>query len=90
MSHSIDIKAVNTDISAASGRIEHHKCDFSGAFFEFPGNSRKGHRFFIGVFRKLSIYFLGQAGVSGSLTLSDAPAFFVFRKLSFGNPEGSE
>ena len=38
-------------------------------------NSGKGHRFFIGVFRKLSTYFYRQAGVSGSLTLSDAPAF---------------
>ena len=28
--------------------------DLSGAFFEFSWNFRKGHRFFIGVFRKLS------------------------------------
>ena len=50
----IDIIAVQTDIPARQQKIYAVYCDLSGDFFEFSWNSRKGHRFFIGVFRKLS------------------------------------
>lgn len=58
---------VNTD---ATGEL-------SGAFFEFSENSRKRHRFFIGVFSKLSFLFIRLAGVSKGLTLSDTPDFLL-------------
>ena len=50
----IDIIAVQTDIPARQQKIYAVYSDLSGAFFEFSWNFRKGHSFFIGVFRKLS------------------------------------
>ena len=47
-----------------------------GAFFEFSWNFRKGHRFFIGVFRKLSNKF--EPDILEQL-LQDV-RFFVFQK----------
>ena len=78
LQHSIDIKPIEIDISQEMYRFYCIWNEIDGAFFEFGVNSGKGHRFFIGVFRKLSTYFYRQAGVSGSVKLSDAPAFFVF------------
>ena len=75
MQHSIDIKPIEIDISQEMYRFYCIWNEIDGAFFEFGVNSGKGHRFFIGVFRKLSTYFYRQAGVSGSFMLSDAPAF---------------
>lgn len=39
--------------------------------------------FFIGVFRKLSILFCIKPEYPGAQKLSDAPAFFIFRKFLF-------
>ena len=50
----IDIIAVQTDIPARQQKIYAVYSDLSGAFFESRWDFRKGHRFFIGVFRKLS------------------------------------
>ena len=45
---------MQTDIPARQQKIYAVYSDLSGAFFEFSWNFRKAHRFFIGVFRKLS------------------------------------
>ena len=47
LSDSIDIKAANTDISAALGQIEPHKCDFSGAFLNSLRILEKGTAFLL-------------------------------------------
>ena len=50
----IDIIAVQTDIPARQKKIYAVYSDLSGAFLKFRWDFRRGHRFFIGVFRKLS------------------------------------
>ena len=83
LDHSIDIKEIYFTFKPLLPYLNSDNYSFDGAFFEFRVNSGKGHRFYYEVFRKLSIYFHRQAGVSGSFSLSDAPAFFVFRKFLF-------
>ena len=83
LQHSIDIKPIEIDISQEMYRFYCIWNDIDGAFFEFGVNSGKGHRFFIGVFRKLSTYLYRQAGVSGSVKLSDAPAFLFSESFYF-------
>ena len=60
LQHSIDIKPIEIDISQEMYRFYCIWNDIDGAFFEFGVNSGNGHRFFIGVFRKLSTYFIGR------------------------------
>ena len=50
----IDIIAVQTGIPARQQKIYAVYSDLSGAFLKFRWDFRRGHRFFIGVFRKLS------------------------------------
>ena len=73
----IDIIAVKTDIPAGLQEICALDSNLSGAFFEFSWDSRKGHRFFIGVFRKLSNKF--EPDILEQL-LQDVRLFCFFRR----------
>ena len=77
LQHSIDIKPIEIDISQEMYRFYCIWNDIDGAFFEFGVNSGKGHRFFIGVFRKLSTYFIGRPEYPGALS-SQMPRLFLF------------
>lgn len=76
----MDIKQI---YSAPKRLLLHLDCGkhaFDGSFFEFPESSRKGHRFFIGVFRNYQLYFAIKPECPGAYKLSDAPAF-CFQKF---------
>ena len=87
---SIDIKPTEMDIPSNFQWFHSVMNDICGAFFEFPVNSRKGHRFFVGVFRNLSIIFCRQPEYPRASMLSDTPAFFIFRTFLLCDYEGSE
>ena len=76
LNHSIDIKPTEMDIPRKFQWFHSVKNGISGAFFEFSENSRKGHRFFVGVFRNLSIIFCRQPEYPRDSMLSDTPVFF--------------
>ena len=77
LKESIDIKPTEMDIPSNFQWFHSVMNDICGAFFEFPVNSRKGHRFYYEVFRKLSIYYSDKPEHPGALS-SQMLRLFLF------------
>ena len=88
MSDSIDIKQIYSAFKPRLPHLNGDKNTFGGAFFEFPENSRKGHRFLLEFSENYQFYFAIKPECPGAYRLSDAPAFLFSEIYHLGGLMG--